>query len=379
MHHGNRVEKMLSSYFNYSGLGPTSHVVEMAIQEAENNFKREWFTESGVEFYKNSLNSCHVQITRLLGSKNSEEVSILPNASFGLNAAIFLMNLKCHDVVMTTDHEHLSVKRPLEKLKQKGIKVNEISGNSEEEFINHLKRQIASEKPQLIIISHVSYKDGRIFPIEEIGKIAKWHGVSLIVDGAQAVGQVKINLENFHTSMYVFSGHKMLCGPMGTGGLWADRKFLSTHGNVWASWTSKENNGQHPFEVGTLNLGLIAGLEAAIDDYLLNQICRHDTLLELKGEILHSLSIVEELRLLQWNGKHAPGIISFQLPNGMNPIHFAQQLLSNYGIAVKPFEETELRNGIRISLNHEIKKREIKNLVGALRKLCSTGSSLSCS
>ncbi len=119
MHHGNRVEKMLSSYFNYSGLGPTSHVVEMAIQEAENNFKREWFTESGVEFYKNSLNSCHVQITRLLGSKDSEDVSILPNASFGLNAAIFLMNLKCHDVVMTTDHEHLSVKRPLEKLKPK--------------------------------------------------------------------------------------------------------------------------------------------------------------------------------------------------------------------------------------------------------------------
>ena len=147
MHHENKVEKMLSSYFNYSGLGPTSPVVEMAKQEAENNFKREWFTESGVEFYKNILNSCHVHITRLLSSKDSEDVSILPNASFGLNAAIFLMNLKCHDVVMTTDQEHLSVKRPLEKLTQKGIKVIEISGNSKEEFINNLKRQMAMKSP----------------------------------------------------------------------------------------------------------------------------------------------------------------------------------------------------------------------------------------
>jgi L-cysteine/cystine lyase len=316
-------------------------------------------------------------MARLLGSKDSDDVSILPNASFGLIIGIVLKDLKCHDVVLTSDHEHPSVKKPLEKLRQKGIKVIEISANSEEDFLNHLKKQMACEKPRLIIISHVSYKDGRIFPIEQIGEIAKWNDVSVIVDGAQAVGQVKITLEDFPPSMYVFSGHKMLCGPMGTGGLWADRKFLATHGNVWASWTTKENNGQHPFEVGTLNLGLIAGLEAAIDDYLLNQIYRHNTLLELKGELLFSLSKVEELRPLQWNGKHAPGIISFQLPNGMNSKHFAHQLLSNYGIAVKPFEETELKNGIRISLNHEIKEREIKNLVRALSKSCSTGSSVS--
>ncbi len=368
---------MSISYFNFSGLSPTSSVAQKVRDKTEEEFKNEWFSESGVQIYKDFLNSCHLSISRLLGSKDPEVVSILPNASFGLNASIGLAKLKCNDIVVTSDQEHPSVKKPLEILRRKGIKLIEISSNSDQDFIHQLERQVEQDKPRALILSHVSYKDGRIFPLEKIGKIAHDNQIIFIVDGAQAVGQVRINLNSFCPSVYVFSGHKILGGPMGTGGLWADKKFLSSNGNSWASWTTSDNNGKHPFEVGTLNIGLIAGLEAAINDYLLYQANRHKTILELKLEIMDSLSNIEELKPIQWNGSHAPGIISYHLSNGMNSKSFAEQLFNEYGVVIKPFDEKELRDGLRISLNHEVKPNDVKKLIYALDKMCSKLSTLS--
>jgi selenocysteine lyase/cysteine desulfurase len=99
---------------------------------------------------------------------------------------------------------------------------------------------------------------------------------------------VKIELDRIMPSIYVFSGHKWLCGPMGTGGIWVDRALIGNYRSdgKWSNWLAehgRSNGGQ--FESGTVNLPILAGLLRALTDAVAEFYERHELLVKTRDKI----------------------------------------------------------------------------------------------
>jgi selenocysteine lyase/cysteine desulfurase len=351
------------AYFNYAGLAPEASGFER--HKVDHEFQRELFSEMGVELYLSLLKDCRDAIAKLLGVSVSDHISIVPNASFGLNLFINALQLKPGRVVITSDQEHPAVNMSLEYLRRIGVMIK---------TERKIAEQVERDQVALIVISHVSYKDGRILPVENIGRIAKRSGIPYIVDGAQAVGHISVDVESIQPSVYVFSGHKWLFGPMGTGGMFVERNFAEKHGGAWSSWASKpEAPYGSRFESGTMNLGLIAGLLEAVRHALSSREQRYHDLCVLGGEIMHRLSHNTSWTLVRWEGEHAPGILTYLLPDGIEPQRFTDDLLDHHGVVVKPFDPTEFDpqkqpNAVRISFWPWTREEEIRRLVEGIDK-----------
>lgn len=355
---------LTGAYFNYAGLAPASESVRQKQQEAEREFRTLLFSELGVRKYSILLNECRETISQLLNAPGSEGVVLLPNTSTGLNIALNALRLKPGGVVVTSDQEHPSVEIPLRLLNENGVKIERVTANKPKEMEEKIEALIKGGLVSLIVVSHVSYKDGRILPVENIGEIARKAQVPYVVDGAQAVGHVEVDVQRIKPWVYAFSGHKWLFGPMGTGGMWVTRKFLDEYAGVWSSWASKsaELNGSR-LESGTLNYGLIVGLREAIHEILLYGEQKWNLLRNLRREVMDKLSSVISWTLSEWEGEHAPGIITYRLPKERLSWELAEEWFRDGGVVVKPFKPPEKPNAIRISFCPWTKDDEVSDLV----------------
>ena len=123
-------------------------------------------------------------------------------------------------------------------------------------------------KTALIVCTHASNVTGAIQPVAAIGALARQRGVRFLIDGAQALGAMPVDVGTLNCDLYAFPGHKSLLGPQGTGGLYiAPGVELNTlrEGGTGSSSDSMLQPGELPerYEAGTVNLPGIAGLSAA--------------------------------------------------------------------------------------------------------------------
>src|SRR5215467_9609231 len=169
-----------------------------------------WFSEEGVEYYHAIARKCREALALLLHLPNAKGISLMPNASLGLNIAFKLLSLKHGATILTSDQEHPVVSDLLCKSAAMGATVVEVSELDAEKFTRKVNTLVASTKVDLIILSHVSYKDGRILPIADVSGIARKAGIPFIVDGAQSIGHIPVNLMELDVTAYAFSGHKWL-------------------------------------------------------------------------------------------------------------------------------------------------------------------------
>ncbi len=352
------------AYFNYAGLSPESEISGRG-QETTSEFRNLLFSEIGVKKYIDLLNDCRDGIRLLLNAPGAEGIALLPNASFGLNIAINSLVGRPGQAVVTSDQEHPAVKTPLELAARRGVKVESVGASTAGEMVEEVERLVKNRSVGLIVISHVSYTDGRVHPVEDIGRIANRERIPYIVDGAQAVGQVEVDVPRIQPWVYVFSGHKWLFGPMGTGGMWVSKDFLDGYEGVWSSWASSSVGNGTRFEGGTMNFGLMVGFLEAIKNSVRFRDQRHKALENLRGEIVEGLSKVV-WSISQWKDAHAPGIITYRLPSRITSWELAEILLNRYGIVVKPFRPPEEANAIRISFSPWTGEEEVRKLVSSL-------------
>lgn len=195
----------------------------------------------------------------------------------------------------------------------------------------------------LVAITHVSNVLGTINPIKEITKKAHEAGALVLVDGAQAVPHMKVDVKKIGCDFYVFSAHKMF-GPSGVGVLWMRKSIAQslkpflTGGGMVSQVSLKKTDYQdspHKFEAGTPNIEGVIGLGVAID-YLQNlgmdKIRQHET--ELTEYALKGLSEVEDLTIYgPLQAKKRGGIIAFNIA-GIHP-HDLASMLDKEGIAIR--------------------------------------------
>ena len=213
-------------------------------------------------------------LTDFVGGTDFHRMIFTMNATDALNIALKGL-IRRGDHVITTTLEHNSVSRPLQAMADSGfITLTRVGFSTATGVIDPADIEKAiTAKTRLIAMTHGSNVLGTIQPIEEVGKIAKAHGVRFLVDGAQTLGTVPIHVQRQHIDVLAFPGHKSLLGPTGTGGLYVNTTLALEdihafrEGGTGGDSSSPTQPKLFPYylEGGTPNTVGIAGLGAAAE------------------------------------------------------------------------------------------------------------------
>ena len=193
------------------------------------------------------------------------------NATEALNLALLGL-LRPGDHVVTSSLEHNSVMRPLRALEAQGVAVTVVPCSAAGELDVAALEAALAPATRMIVLTHASNVCGTLLPVEEVGRLARRRGVLFLLDAAQTAGAVPIDVEAQAIDLLAFSGHKSLCGPMGTGGLVVGERVDAaalTPLKYGGTGSRSEREEQPEFlpdrcESGTPNAVGLAGLAAAV-------------------------------------------------------------------------------------------------------------------
>jgi cysteine desulfurase/selenocysteine lyase len=254
-------------------------------------------------------------------------------------------NLKKDDGIAISELEHHSNIVPWQILSQEIGTRLEYVGIDENGFLDleHLIELISSKKVRLISLSHMSNVLGTIVPIERIIKIAHENDIPVLVDGAQSVPHMPVNVKNMDCDFLVFSAHKML-GPTGVGVLYAKKEFLEKMRPFMGGgdmikevfkFHTNYNEVPYKFEAGTPNIADVVGFGAAID-YLekigMENIRKHE--IDLTEYALESILSINHLTVYgPKDPNYRGGVISFNIAD-IHP-HDLATIMNDHGIAIR--------------------------------------------
>ena len=339
------------------------------------------------------LEKAREKVARFIGANEAKEVIFVRNATEALNLVAYawgLDNLKTGDVILTTEMEHHANMVPWQEIaKLRGARVEFVRITSEGELdLEDLKKKLGN-KVKVVAFTQVSNTLGTVNQVREIVELVRGRsGALVVVDGAQAVSHMRVNVAKMGSDFYAFSGHKMY-GPMGIGVLWGRREilermrpFLTGGGMIsevhknGASWAELPEK----FEAGTPNVAGAVGLAAAVS-YLeslgMDWVERHGH--EIVEYALKRLEELEKKGLIRIVGpkkvEKRVGSVSF-VYNGVHA-HDVATVLDSEGVAVRSghhctmvlHEVLGLAATVRASFGVYTMKEDVDALVRGLEKV----------
>jgi cysteine desulfurase / selenocysteine lyase len=286
-------------------------------------------------------------VARFIGAPSAREIVFVRNATEALNLVAYSWgraNVGTGDLVLTTGMEHHANLVPWQQLAiATGAKVEYVALTDDGRLdLDDLRRHLALG-PKLVAFSHVSNALGTINPVAEITRLAHDAGAIVVLDAAQSVPHMPVDVTALDVDFAAFSGHKTL-GPSGIGALWGRRELLDamppflTGGSMISRVTlegAEWNEVPWKFEAGTPAIAEASGLAAAIE-YLerigMSNVRAHERLLFERA--WSALGEIDGLRRLGPDSpdEHA-GVISFVL-DGIHP-HDVAAILDQHGVAVR--------------------------------------------
>ena len=183
--------------------------------------------------YFADLAHLRTQLGRLLNTQN-QNIALMPSTTEGLNLALASVDWNSGDQILTSKIEHPGALNPIRACaKRFGLDVIETEiGCGEHQKDLDLLVAALNGKTRAVVLSHVSWSTGAILDIEGFGKILREHEraqgtqIDFMVDGAQSVGAMAVDLSDSFADFYCFPGQKWLCGPAGTGGMFVGQRIL---------------------------------------------------------------------------------------------------------------------------------------------------------
>jgi cysteine desulfurase/selenocysteine lyase len=288
------------------------------------------------------------KVARFINAREAAEIIWTRNTTEAINLVSFswgMTNLKPGDAILTTQLEHHSNLVPWQLLAAKtGAELRFINADANGDLLlDDLEEKLSGVK--LVALTHVSNTMGTIVPLNEIVPLAHAAGAVVLVDGAQSVPHMKIDLQDLEVDFFAASGHKM-CGPTGIGFLYGRRELLDamppflTGGDMIrrvAYTNSTFNELPWKFEAGTSNIADSIALGAAVD-YLtgvgMEWVRAHE--IELTRYALERLRTLAGRGLAIYGPSRAEdraGVISFNL--GDIHAHDLASLLDTEGVCVR--------------------------------------------
>lgn len=318
-------------------------------------------------------------------AKNSDEIVFTSGTTDSMNTIVFgyFKNiLNKDDEVLITKSEHASNVLPWFVLEKMGkCTVKYIPLNEDHEVTLENVKSSITKNTKVISIAHVSNVIGDVRDIEGIGGVAKENNLYFVVDAAQSVSHINIDVVKSNVSFLAFSGHKM-CGPTGVGVLYGKGDYLKDlvplkyGGGMNESFESDKcyvlKNYPTNLEAGTPPIAEVIGLKEAINYVTkigVDNIHKHE--LELKKYLISKIENMDNIII--YNKNSESGIVTFNIKDV-----FAQDTsiyLNTYGIAIRAGnhcakilkDEIDIKNTCRISFYIYNTFEEVDKLVEALK------------
>lgn len=326
------------------------------------------------------------EIKKLAQADDVAEVVFTASATLACNQIFGGLEWKKEDVVYVSPYEHNAVMRVLHSLQKKyGFEIEElaIDEKSLELDLEKIKFQFVRKKPSVVVMCHVSNVLGYILPVQNVTQIAEEFQAVIVIDGAQALGVVPVDLNKMPVDFYIFAGHKTLYGPFGVGGFISNgRKKLRPYlaGGTGSDSLNLEMDisTSDGFEPGSHNIVAIAGLLAALQEPERENIYTKE--LKLTEYLLKQLECIPEVKVYRIEDiTKQLGIVSFNI-EGYKAEEVGMILDEDYHIAVrtgyqcaplihKYLCDMEHAGVVRVSLGRFNTKEEIDCLMEAVREI----------
>jgi cysteine desulfurase / selenocysteine lyase len=286
------------------------------------------------------------RIARFINAPSAQQVIYTRNTTESINLVAYTWaraNLKAGDLVILTEMEHHSNLVPWHMLQaERGVELEFIPVTEDGILELDTYRSLLSRGPKLVSFTHMSNVLGTINPAAEIIRLAHEAGAITLVDGAQSVPHLKVDVQALDADFLAFSAHKM-CGPTGIGALYGKTALLESMPPFLGGGdmikevklrSFRPNTLPHKFEAGTPAIAESVGFGVAVD-YLtslgMDEIAAHEH--EVTEYALERLEEIPGVKVFGPGAKNKGGVASFTL-EGVHP-HDVAQILDRDGIAVR--------------------------------------------
>ena len=324
----------------------------LAVIEAMNQFYRRsnanihrgvhTLAEESTRMYEEA----RVKIARFINAPSAHQIIYTRNTTESINLVAYSWaraNLKSGDLVILTEMEHHSNLVPWHMLQvERGIELDFIPVTEEGLLDLDGYRFLLSRSPKLVSFTHMSNVLGTINPAAEIIRLAHEAGAVTLVDAAQSVPHLHVDVQALDADFLAFSAHKM-CGPTGIGALYGRIELLESMPPFLGGGdmikevklrSFRPNTLPYKFEAGTPAIAEAVGFGAAVD-YLtslgMEAVAAHEH--EITEYALERLEEVPGVKVLGPSPQHKGGVAAFTL-DGVHP-HDVAQILDQDGIAVR--------------------------------------------
>ena len=285
------------------------------------------------------------KIQNQVGASSPDEIIFVRGTTEGMNLVANTLGkalLQPGDEIVLSELEHHANIVPWQLIaKDRGAVLKVIPVNDHGEVLLDQYQRLLGPKTRIVSLTHASNSLGTILPVAEMTHMARRVGARVVIDGAQSISHMPINVNEIGCDFFVFSGHKIF-GPTGIGAVYARREVQEIlppwqgGGNMIRNVTFEETTYSDPpakFEAGTPNIADAVGLGAALD--YVNQVGIHN-IGQYEHSLLHygteRLSMINGLRIIG-TAREKVSVISFVL--GDIPPEKVGQLLDKHGIAVR--------------------------------------------
>ncbi len=300
-----------------------------------------YLSEQATELYEDARRT----VQRFIGAASPQEIVFVRGTTEAINLVAHCMartRLRAGLEILLTQMEHHSNIVPWQlAAEQTGARLRVIPITASGELKLDHEDELFTERTALLAVVHVSNSLGTINPVRELIGKAHEYGIPVLVDGAQAVAHLPVNIQELDCDFYAFSGHKVY-GPTGIGVLYAKRYWLEEFppyqggGDMIRSVTFERtlyNEVPYKFEAGTPNIAGAIGLKAALE-YVqslgLERIAAHEQ--QLLAYATEQLESIPGVRIIG-TARHKASIVSFTV-EGIHP-HDLGTIADREGIAIR--------------------------------------------
>jgi len=325
-------------------------------------------------------------ILKLVNANDSAKVIFSPSVTIAINQILNGLNFSKDSIIYVSPYEHNAVARTLNIISNRNkllIRELPINETTYEIDIDKMKYMFSKEPPKCVCSTYVSNVTGYILPVKEIFREAKKFDAITVLDAAQAVGLIDMNLKDIDVDFAVFAGHKTLYGPFGIAGFIDNNNVYLKEFIVGGTGSDSLNldmpqNSPNKYESASPNIVAISGLNAAIEFLNVDNIYKHEKM--LTEYLIKELRKIDKVKMfLPQNLNNHISIVSFVV-EGYKSDSIGMLLDEDYNIAVRTgyhcasYIHKYLKDGstlgtVRVGLSYFNTKEDIDEFIFAIREI----------
>jgi L-cysteine/cystine lyase len=369
-------------YFNYGGQGPLPKIALDAILESYTLLQQEGpFSKKALNTISGQIAQTHSTIAQIL-NVSPNTITLTDSVSVGCNIALWGLPWQKGDRLLITDCEHPGIVAAVKELSHRlGVEVDtcpvlETLNQTNAEAVAAISEHVQPHT-RLVVLSHILWNTGQVLPLADIVQACRRQNpdVLLLVDAAQSVGVLPLDLTALDIDFYAFTGHKWICGPDGVGALYIKPTLNPALNPTFIGWRGictdavgspigwKQDGTK--FEIATSGFPLYRGLQVAIElhEQWGSATQRYHRICTLSQRLWSHLQEIPQVQTLQTTAPLS-GLISFQM-QGQSHLEWVKTLEDQHTMVrliVNP-------NCVRVCLHYLTLESEIDLLAEKLMML----------